>query len=341
MENVFCTGIDQHKRTSVFATADADGNIVKEAKLKNNPALIRGYFRELPGRHIAVVESTSGWYWMSDLLQPEGIELKLAHAKYLKAISYAKVKTDKVDAQTLAQLLRVGMIPEAHKISSALRDQRDTLRTRLRLVEKHSSALNSVHRLLEKFNCASVDELPELYQLQASCHLEQAETLEAQIKLLERALNDVLIPNADIQRLLWIPGIGRLNAFTLYLEVDGIERFGSIKRFHSYCRLVPGSHNSAGKVKHQRSKDGNRYLKLAFSHAAVRAIQYYPEIRRFYQSRLRRKNKMIARALVAKEIARIVYHVLRTREPYDGKFKGEILERTKVRQWPRLASPAA
>ena len=117
----------------------------------------------------------------------------------------------------------------------------------------------------------------------------------------------------------------------MYLEVDGVERFGSVERFHSYCRLVPGSSNSAGKQKHKRSKDGNRYLKLAFSHATVRAIQYYPEIRSFYQSRLRKKNKMIARALVATEIARIVYFTLHTREPYDGKFKGEILERTKIR----------
>jgi len=109
MEKILYTGIDQHRRTSVFATADRDGNIVKQEKLKNNPALIRSYFREIPGPHVAVVESTSGWYWMSDLLQQEGIELKLAHAKYLKAISYAKVKTDKVDAMTLAQLLRVGM----------------------------------------------------------------------------------------------------------------------------------------------------------------------------------------------------------------------------------------
>jgi transposase len=208
-------------------------------------------------------------------------------------------------------------------------------------VEKHSSALNSIHRLLEKFNVVSVEELPELCRLQATCHLGQAEILQTQIKSLESALNDVLIPNAEIQRLLWVPGIGRINAFTVYLEVDGIERFGSVEQFHSYCRLVPGSNNSAGKQKLKRSKDGNRYLKLAFSHAAVRAIQYYGEVRSFYQSRLRKKNKPIARALVAKEIARITYHVLRTQQPYDGKFKGEVLERTKVRQWPRLASPAA
>lgn len=341
METIFYTGIDQHKQNSVFATTDADGTIVKEAKLKNNPSLIQNYFLSLPGRHVAVVESTSGWYWMNDLLQQQGIDLKLAHAKYLKAISYAKVKTDKVDAATLAHLLRVGMVPEAHKIDSTLRGQRDTLRTRLHLVEKRTAAMNSVHRLLEKFNCHSVEHLPELYHLQASCHIEQLEVLEAQTKTLEKSLNQLLVPNADIQRLLWIPGIGRINAFTVYLEIGEIERFESVKKFHSYCRLVPGSHNSAGKQKHQRSKDGNRYLKLAFSHATVRAIQYYPEIRSFYQRTCRRKNKMIARALVAKEIAKIVYFVLRKHEPFNGSFKGHMLERTKVQQWPRLASPAA
>ena len=72
---------------------------------------------------------------MNDLLEKEGIDLSLTHAKFERAISYAKVKTDNVDAMTLAQLLRVGMIPEAHKISSDLRDIRDTLRSRLHLVE--------------------------------------------------------------------------------------------------------------------------------------------------------------------------------------------------------------
>ncbi len=63
---------------------------------------------------------------------------------------------------------------------------------------------------------------------------------------LERALHPHLIPNDDIQRLLWIPGIGKINAFTIYTEIDGITRFPSAKQFLSYCRLVPGADNSAG-----------------------------------------------------------------------------------------------
>ena len=96
---------------------------------------------------------------------------------------------------------------------------------------------------------------------------------------LEKSLYPSLIPNQDIQRLLWIPGIGKMNAFTILLEVGDINRFASEKNSFSYCRLVPSARNSAGKMKQRSSKDGNRYLKIVFSDAAVHALQYYPVIK--------------------------------------------------------------
>ena len=138
-----------------------------------------------------------------------------------------------------------------------------------------------------------------------------------------------------------IPGIGKAVAFSIRLEVDDIARFASDRAFFSYCRLVPGADNSGDRVRHKRSRDGNRYLKLAFSHAAVRAIQYYPEVQAWYGSKRRKKPEAVARALVAKEIARIAYHVLRKQEDFNGRFKGKALSRTKKEQWPLLASPAS
>ena len=88
------SGIDLHKRTLAIHTLD--------------------------GPHQAVCECTSLWYWVRDLLVPQGIDLRLARAKYLKAISDAKVKTDAVDAATMAQLLRGQLIPEAHLIRKSL-----------------------------------------------------------------------------------------------------------------------------------------------------------------------------------------------------------------------------
>ncbi len=216
------------------------------------------------------------------------------------------------------------------------------MRTRLRLVEKGASCKNSIERLLEKFNVRSVNELDDLYHLQAACHEAQIALVQKQIHTLESTLHHYLIPNPHVQRMLWIPGIGKVNAFTIYTEIDGIERFPTAKQFFSYCRLVPGAANSAGRTKHRSgSKAGNRYLKIAFSHAAIRAVQYYPEIRTFFKAKARRKPIKIARTLVALEIARIVYQVLTTGNDFNGCFKNKPLSRTKQSQWPRLASPPA
>jgi len=341
------SGIDLQKDNCFITTVDDTGEVLKQERLPNVPDNILGYFGSLEGPQKAVVECTAGWYWLNDLLEAHGIELILAHAKYLKAISYAKVKTDKVDSETLAKLLRLDSIPQAHKIRRELRDLRDLMRARLRLVQKRTSCYVSIHNLGRKFNCddlLAIEErivlhsLSEPYRLHLSNLYHQIDLLDEQILHLEHYLQPVLIPNDDIQRLVWIPGIGKTTAFTIYLETDGIERFPSDKHFVSYCRLVPGAKNSNKSLRHRSGcKDGNKYLKIAFTDMAVRAIQYYPEYRRFYQKILRRANEPIARTVVAKELARIVYYVLKNKIEYRG-FKGQPISRQKAKQYPRLKS---
>lgn len=335
------SGIDQHKAFCLITTYGAEGPRVKQARVVNTRVALEAYFAAFPGPHQAVVECTGGWYWLADAMAALGVELLLAHATRVKAIAAAKVKTDQVDSDTLALLLRADLIPRAHMIRPEMRAPRDLMRTRLRLVEKVVSAQNSIHRLLEKFNLQDVAQLDHpLYHLQARCYAAQIHLLGEQVRAVERALQPYLIPNADVQRLLCLPGLGTVNAFTIYTEIDGITRFPSEGQFFSYCRLVPGADNSAGRTRHRSgSKAGNRYLKLAFSHAGIRAVQYYPEIRAFFKAKARKKVIRIARTLVALELARIVYHVLTKQEAFTGQFKGRPLSRRKHPQWPRQASP--
>ncbi len=334
----YFSGIDLHWDNCYITTLDDAGSIAKQQRVDNIREDIMNYFQALPGDHIAVVESTTGWYWLNDLLEEIGIELVLAHAKYLKAISYAKVKTDKVDAQTLAKLLRLGLIPKAHKISRSLRDLRDTMRARLRMVHKRTACILSTNTIGVKFN--HPESFSEPYQLQLSLLDQQQALLAEHILTLEKSLHPHLIPNEDIQHLLYVPGIGKISAFTLYLEIDGIDRFPSDKHFLSYCRLVPAAENSNRRMHQRSSKDGNKYLKIAFSDIAVHAIQYYPEIKSFYQKMLRRTNKHVARTIVAKEFAKIVYYILKNKSPYKG-FKGLPISHQKSLQWPRMISPDA
>lgn len=338
---MYYTGIDLHKFTSYLTTVDSVGNIVKQQNIKNVDHNFVQYFNSIPGEHKTTVESTMTWYWLNDLLDSLKIPLVLAHAKYVKAIAYAKVKTDKVDSHILAQLLRLDFIPQAHKISNENRTLRDALRARLKIVQRHTSITNSMCLLLAKYNFDSPIQLTGIAKYQYE-QLEEVELLlKEQILDLEKQLYPSLIPNEDIQRLLWIPGIGKLNAFNIILEVDDIYRFDDVKNFFSYCRLVPSARNSAGKSKQRSSKDGNKYLKVVFSDAAVHAIQYYPVIRKYNNSLLRKKNKQIAKTIIAKEIANIVYHVLKKKTNFNNKFKGNDLEHTKSLQWPRVISPYA
>ncbi len=260
----YFTGLDLHKHSVTATTVDAKGEVVASSRLPTRPEALQLYFADLPGSHKAGacpersrrVEATAGWYWVSDLFRGQDIELRLAHAKGVRAITTAKVKTDSADARMLAQLLRTDLLPQAHMISDEMRPLRDVLRTRLKLVDRRVGALNSISRLLEKMNVEVVDELPEMMQLQAHCHIEQVELLERQIKNLEKALHPHLVPDEDVQRLLRIPGVGKAVAFTIRLEVDDITRFPSEGMFFSYCRLVPGARPfgyAQGRLRHSCS----------------------------------------------------------------------------------------
>lgn len=338
---MYYTGIDLHKFSSYLTTVDSSGKIVKQADIKNVNHNFVQYFSDLGNENITTVESTMTWYWLNDLLTSMNIPLILAHAKYVKAIAYAKVKTDKVDSHTLAQLLRMDYIPIAHKISAENRLLRDALRARLKIVQRHTSITNSMQLLLAKYNFDSPTQLTGIPKFQYEQLSDVEEILNEQMLELEKQLYPFLIPNEDIQRLLWIPGIGKMNAFTILLEVDDINRFADVKNFFSYCRLVPSARNSGGKSKQRSSKDGNKYLKAAFCDAAIHAVQYYPVIRKYQSSLLRKKNKQITKTIIAKEIAEIVYHVLKNKTDYNNKFKGQELQHKKSLQWPRITSPYA
>jgi transposase len=338
---MYYTGIDLHKFTSYLTTVDSSGAIVKQENLKNVSHNFIEYFSDLGDENITTVESTMTWYWLNDLLTSMNIPMVLAHAKYVKAIAYAKVKSDKVDSHTLAQLLRMDYIPAAHKISAENRLLRDALRARLKIVQRHTSITNSMQLLLAKYNFDSPTELSGIPKFQYEQLSEVEELLNEQMLELEKQLYPFLIPNEDIQRLLWIPGIGKMNAFTILLEVDDIDRFADVKNFFSYSRLTPSARNSGGKSKQRSSKDGNKYLKVAFCDAAIHAVQYYPVIRKYHSSLLRKKNKQIAKTIIAKELAEIVYQVLKNKTDFNNKFKGQELEHKKSLQWPRITSPYA
>ena len=345
---IYC-GIDLHSNNMVIVAINGNGEVIREAKLPTSTRSLEDFFGLFSENVQAVVECTSNWYWLSDWCRANGIELTLAHSKMVKAISYAKVKTDKVDAKTLAELLWAGLIPEAYQIQHDRRELRELTRGRLRLIQwrgKLQSTLwnqaikynvqisGSQWRELEKLQQWLQSQLPPAANLQAQLLCEQISQLQQHIHRIEQEIEKQLPFEASAERLMAVPGLGKVGAWIILAEIGDITRFPSSKQFVSYCRLVPGAKDSGGAHRHKSAdKNGNKYLRAAFGQAAVSAYTHYKVVKKFYRKIKRRSGRPVARAVVAKELAKGVWHMLTRNEAYKG-FKGQPVRAASQTCWP-------
>ena len=144
-------GIDLHKRYLNAAEVDDNGYVLKELKVLCEPDKLRGFSNSLPLRSSIVIESSSTWYWAYRMLS-ERHEVVLSNPMQTKAIASAKVKTDKVDALMLANLLRGGYIPECYVPPRETMELRELVRYRARLVRVRTLMKNSIHAYLLMYN---------------------------------------------------------------------------------------------------------------------------------------------------------------------------------------------
>jgi transposase len=328
----YYAGIDLGARSSWLCVVDAAGGKWLSRKVPNDPAQIMRLVEPFRPRLQAVVESTFNWYWLVDLLQDHKIDVKLAHPLYLKAIAYAKVKTDQVDAHTLAQLLRLDYIPEAFIYPRDLRPTRDLLRRRHRLVAWRGDLYRVLQFQLISHNITTfgrnaIKQLDGRHLRSLLAHADDRRaglamlhliaSLDQEIAELDEQVSKVVFRKKPVVLLKTIPGVGKVLAATIYFEVGQIHRFTSAKAFASYCRLAPTVAQS-GAVRRQgkNRRQGNRLLKWAFSEAAQMAVQRYPKIREQFHRLLKRKKKRIlAKSILAHKLAVAAFHVLHDEEP--------------------------
>src|SRR5215216_2143479 len=143
-------GIDLHRKRSHIAALDEHGVELFSRRIKNDPDTFVALLGELDGESKIALEATYGWEWLAELLEDHGYELHLAHPLRTKAIASARVKTDAVDARTLAHLLRAELLPEAYIAPRELRELRDLLRHRVALTQMRTALKNRVHALLAR-----------------------------------------------------------------------------------------------------------------------------------------------------------------------------------------------
>jgi transposase len=331
----FYCGVDLGARKTHVCLIDEEDHKLLDLKMDNDLGVIESALRAYKSSLKVVVESTINWEWLVYGLQKYGYEVKLAHTLGLKAITWSKKKTDTWDAFTLAKLLRGRLIPEAYIYPYELRPVRDLVRERIHLVTKRATEYGAIHRTFLKYNIQGFDrnavkhlsekDMHDLYhhplvRTKATMELQRIELLTEQIRLIEKALFERARQNSTFSLLRTVPGIGDILALTILYEVGDINRFAHARAFCSYCRVVPGIHQSSGKsYRSPNSKQGNRYLKWSFSQAAIMAIRYYPEIRRLYERLAAKRKKaarLVARSIIAHKLAQAAFQVMKHHVAY-------------------------
>ena len=141
-------GMDVHRKRSQVAIVDDAGVPQRNRNLTNDPATLIPVLGVLPPGTPVAFEAAYGWGWLVDLLEELELEPHLVHPSRCKAIASARLKNDKVDAATLAQLLRADLLPEAWIAPQATRDLRALLRHRASLVRLGTAWKNRVHAVL-------------------------------------------------------------------------------------------------------------------------------------------------------------------------------------------------
>ena len=142
-------GIDFHRRRSVVVRVSAAGERLSVVRVDNDPVAIAAAVAEAGPSPEVVIEATYGWYWVVDLLQELGATVHLANPKALNW-GDRRVKNDVVDATDLADMLRLGRLPEAWIAPPAVRELRELVRYRAKLVQLRTGLKAQVHAVMAK-----------------------------------------------------------------------------------------------------------------------------------------------------------------------------------------------
>lgn len=327
-------GIDLHSNNVLISLIDEQDQLINERRLPNDLPAIQQHLKPFKDDVSAlVVESTYNWYWLVDGLLDQGFDVRLANTVAIKQYEGIKHTNDSSDARYLAQLLRLGILPEGHVYPREQRAVRDLLRRRLLLVRQRVTQHLSLQSLIARHSGVRLsslkvkqlteESLGEYLTLSAALSsgrifLNQMKYLDVAINELENVVGNECLSTTEYQLLNSITGVGPIIGQSILLETGSIDRFAKVGNYVSYARCVPSERMSNGKIKGRGNrKNGNRYLALAFMEAAHYATIWEPTIKRYYQRKPTKVHKMVAKKTVANKLARAVYHMLKNSEPFD------------------------
>jgi transposase len=324
-------GCDFHPSWQQVSWLETETGETGEEKLVQASGDAERFYRQLAAPALIGMEATGNCHWLVDLLAEFGHELWVGDAAQIRASYVRQQKTDKRDAAHILKLLVEGRFPRIWMPSSEVRDLRQLLLHRYKLVIIRARVKNELQhlclnkgvqrqrKLWTKAGQQLLRELPlkawagrrrdDLLGLMAMLD-QQIEPLDMAVKA--EAQRDKMALLLQSQ-----PGVGPITALAYVLTMGDVRRFPRGKQVASYLGLIPREHSSGGRQHLGAiSKQGNRMLRMLLVEAATTAVRLDPEFKKEYLHRCHQKPKAVAKVAAARKLAVRLYWMLRTNKPY-------------------------
>ena len=319
-------GIDLHRQRSVIVRQSESGEQLSAVRIVNDPVALKLQLEEAGADPEVVLEATYGWYWAVDVLQACGARVHLAHPLGVKGFRYRRVKNDVRDAADLADLLRMGRLPEAWIAPPKTRELRELVRYRAKLVATRSGLKAQIHAVLAKagvliavsdlFGVTGRQRLAKVplgpaYAQRIRSLLELIDILDSHEARFAALIAERLDTHTGYQAIQQVPGIGATLAAVFVAEIGDVHRFTDPAHLCSWAGLTP-THRESDTVVHRGhiTKQGSKAVRWA----AIEAVQRHPTTPKISADKHRieaRRGKNIAKVAAARKLLTLVYYGLR------------------------------
>lgn len=352
-------GIDLHKKTITIHVVNQERKKVDHKRLTCQPSQpIVNYFKKL-GPFQAVIEATASYEWLVRLLEPLANRIILAHPKKLRIIAESTRKSDKIDAQVLAEFLALDMIPQAYRPTPRARQHRILMRHRCYLQQRITSVRNKIRRILSDYNA----DRPNLFtsegmeylakvagelsaadrfavkQLLAEFEFYQAQLDEWAVEM-KQFVAQASAAEAEARELLHsIPGVGPVTTEVVLSELADPKRFRSAKCAVSYAGMAPGHRESDGKRKDLHiERTGSKLLRWVLVESAWQLVRYTARWRSTFEQLSYRIGRKKAITAIARRLLTVMMAILKSGQPYQHAYDPKAAKVEEVKPKPKATT---
>jgi transposase len=327
-------GLDIHKKSTQACMKNEAGKVLLTGRFLSRPKDLNAFIdkvEEAGGPASFVIESTGFCIPIYDVIAGRGHQIKVAHPLKVKALTAGRAKTDKNDAEMLAELLRLDAIPESYIPVAELRELRELTRFRQSMIKNSTEIKNQIHAFLASRGIETPSEyrspftdkhqgwLRSLHLSQIDDLLDILDTLRKKIDKVEGEIDRSSQKKDDVELLKTIPGVGDVIANTLVAEICDIQRFSSPENLFSYAGMVSSIHQSGEKGwSGPITKQGNARIRHIVVEAAYCHVRNSKDsyLTHFFERKKLEKGTKKAIVATARKLLGIIYHMLKNREAY-------------------------